>query len=67
MSKTVTCNGESHETSSETLTQFLEELSLAGKRIAVELNKEIVSREKYQNTQISDGDSIEIVHFVGGG
>lgn len=42
-------------------------LNLAGKRIALEKNGEIVSRSQYSEQWISDGDHIEIVVAVGGG
>ncbi|MBY9080335.1 sulfur carrier protein ThiS [Paenibacillus sp. HN-1] len=37
------------------------------RRLVVELNGEIVSREEYDNIMLADGDRIELVHFVGGG
>ncbi len=40
---------------------------LDGRKIAVERNLEIVPRSAYQGTAITDGDRIEIVHFIGGG
>ena len=54
-------------TSSKTLPELLKELELADKKVAVELNKSIVSRELYSSTELSEGDNLEIVHFVGGG
>jgi sulfur carrier protein len=36
-------------------------------RVAVELNRDIVRRELWAEKQLSDGDKLEIVHFVGGG
>jgi sulfur carrier protein len=36
-------------------------------RVAIELNREIVSREQWPQTRLHDGDRLEIVHFVGGG
>ena len=46
---------------------LLEEVGLAGKKIAVELNREIITRSSYDATVIKSGDNIEIVQFVGGG
>jgi sulfur carrier protein len=46
---------------------LLEELSLAGKRVAVERNGEIVPRSRYGETSLSEGDQLEIVVAVGGG
>jgi thiamine biosynthesis protein ThiS len=36
-------------------------------RVAVELNRDIVPRDRWQETLLKDGDRLEIVHFVGGG
>jgi sulfur carrier protein len=47
--------------------QLLEELQLRSGRVVVELNRDIVSREKHSSTLLKEGDVLEIVHFVGGG
>lgn len=47
--------------------RLLEALELAGKRVAVEKNGEIVPRSRYQDTVLADGDALEIVVAVGGG
>ncbi len=62
----ITVNGEKMNFSG-TVSQLLEVLEYNEKRVAVELNYNIVSKSKYGNTEISDGDTIEIVRFVGGG
>jgi thiamine biosynthesis protein ThiS len=36
-------------------------------RVAVELNRELIPRDQWPSTRLSDGDKLEIVHFVGGG
>jgi thiamine biosynthesis protein ThiS len=36
-------------------------------RVAVERNRELVPRDRWATTPLSDGDKLEIVHFVGGG
>ena len=46
---------------------LLVELDLAGKRVAVEKNGEIVPRSCYARTSLADGDALEIVAAVGGG
>jgi len=46
---------------------LLEVLELAGKRVAVEKNGEIVPRSKYADTRLAEGDALEIVVAVGGG
>jgi sulfur carrier protein len=50
-----------------TFTQLLEELALAGRRLAVERNGEIVPRSSFADARVSDGDRIEVVIAVGGG
>lgn len=50
-----------------TLAALVDHLGMKADRIAVELNLEIVARPKWQETQLKDGDKLEIVHFVGGG
>jgi sulfur carrier protein len=61
-------NGENREVPDRsTLDDLVSELSLAPARIAVELNKLVVRRDKWAQTPLADGDRIEIVHFVGGG
>jgi sulfur carrier protein len=49
------------------VTELISELALAGKRIAVEKNGEIVPRSRYAETRLADGDRLEIVVAVGGG
>lgn len=49
------------------LMQFLQENGYREKRVAVERNGEIVARADFQDTVLSDADTLEIVHFVGGG
>ena len=50
-----------------TLHALIEALELKSDRVAVELNREIVARDCWSQTQLKDGDRLEIVHFVGGG
>ena len=47
--------------------RLLDALELAGKRVAVEKNGEIVPRSRYAETRLADGDTLEIVVAVGGG
>lgn len=60
-------NGEYREVSSKTVVDLLESLGIDPKRVAVELNMEILPKAEYSEKAIADGDKIEIVHFVGGG
>ena len=50
-----------------TLAALVEALDMKSDRVAVELNRDIVSRERWPQTLLKDGDRLEIVHFVGGG
>jgi thiamine biosynthesis protein ThiS len=49
------------------LSALIERLGMKTDRVAVELNREIVPRNRWDDTQLVDGDRLEIVHFVGGG
>lgn len=50
-----------------TVAQLIDELQLAGKRIALEKNGEIVPRSRFGEERLQDGDRLEIVVAVGGG
>lgn len=50
-----------------TAAQLVEALALGQRRIAMEVNEEIVPRSRYPQYQFTPGDRIEIVHAVGGG
>lgn len=64
----ITVNGEIHElearSSLESLVQLLD---LKGKRLAIEVNQEIVPRAQYPGFELSERDRVEIVHAIGGG
>jgi sulfur carrier protein len=47
--------------------ELLESLGLAGKRLALEINREIVPRSQFGHYMIQPGDRVEIVHAIGGG
>lgn len=64
----VQINGESREVrEGSTLAGLISDLALTPARIAVELNQKVVRRDQWDETILSAGDRIEIVHFVGGG
>jgi sulfur carrier protein len=63
----ITVNGENKIITEMSLLQFLESLGIDPRRVAVELNTDIVSKSAYETTILQDGDRMEIVHFVGGG
>ncbi len=50
-----------------TLVGLLEQLQLKDDRVAVERNRVIVARADWESTVLEAGDTLEIVHFVGGG
>ena len=65
---TLTINGEDREFSSpSTVASLLAELGLKSDRVAVELNRDLLPRDRWNDTPLNDGDKLEIVHFVGGG
>jgi len=49
------------------LASLIAQMGMKPDRVAVELNREIVPRGDWPQTNLSDGDRLEIVHFVGGG
>src|ERR1700730_14405151 len=49
------------------VSKLIERLSMKEDRVAVELNRNIVPREQWGDTTLSEGDRLEVVHFVGGG
>ena len=51
----------------KTVSEYLMTINYDLKRIAVERNGDIVSKSQYDVTVLEDGDSLEIVNFVGGG
>jgi len=61
-------NGESKEYADDsTVADVVEQLGLSGKKIAVELNKEILPFDQYSSNALSASDRLEIVHAIGGG
>jgi thiamine biosynthesis protein ThiS len=64
----ITINGSSRPLAGPTtIKALLAELGLDPVRVAVEYNRDILPRERFAATTIEDGDTIEIVQFVGGG
>lgn len=61
-------NGEAKEfEEGTTLLELVERLSLAPERLAIELNCDVIRRDEWPRVKLSEGDRVEIVHFVGGG
>ncbi|HEV8341277.1 MAG TPA: sulfur carrier protein ThiS [Candidatus Binatia bacterium] len=64
----VQINGEKREIQAAlSVAQLLEQLGIRPGRVVVELNRDIVSRDAFQDKFLKEGDTVEIVHFVGGG
>ncbi len=68
MSVTVTINGERRVLAGGlSIDGLLKELGVDARKVAVERNREIVPKSAFSATRVSDGDKLEIVHFIGGG
>lgn len=63
----VKINGDNLDVAGKTLQEYLDGTSFDPKRIAVERNGEIVPKAQYLETVLADGDTVEVVSFVGGG
>lgn len=64
----IVLNGETRKIEFETdLARLLDHFELPKQRIAIELNGSVIRRSDWAETLVSDGDRIEVVHFVGGG
>lgn len=64
----ITLNGEPYDLDQQlSVADLLRKLSIDPRRVAVEHNLEILRRVRFEDTQVCDGDRIEIVNFVGGG
>jgi sulfur carrier protein len=50
-----------------TVAALVESMTLAGKRLAVEVNEDIVPRSQHARFALSNGDRVEVVHAIGGG
>ena len=61
-------NGDTYEINGRTnLNELLNKLKIQKNKVAIEVNGEIVQKDKYQNLVLVKGDKVEIVHFIGGG
>jgi sulfur carrier protein len=71
MSLTLVLNGQNRTfdalSQPSTLERVIAELALKGDRVSVEHNGEIVPRAAWSETRLTEGDRLEVVHFVGGG
>ncbi|MFV1872320.1 MAG: sulfur carrier protein ThiS [Oleiphilus sp.] len=64
----ITLNGDAFEFDDDAkLADLITHLDLQGKRFAIEVNEEIISRSQHDSFQISEGDQVEVVQAIGGG
>jgi len=64
----ITLNGDTHEVAHPlTIVELLAQLDIDPRRVAVEHNLVVLKRDAFGATTVQDGDTVEIVNFVGGG
>lgn len=63
----ITTNGAAVSIEPLSVQDYLISLDIDPRRVAVELNRDILPKAQYQETLLKEGDTLEIVHFVGGG
>ena len=63
----VTINGKQEQAAGMTILAYLQQAGYTPERVVVEKNLEIIPRESLNNTLLEDGDSVEVLRFVGGG
>ncbi len=56
-----------HVADAMTLTELLLEMDYSGKRIAIEINQEIIPRSEHNTHRLKSDDRVEVVHAIGGG
>lgn len=64
---TLTLNGETFVTEASTVSDLLGELGIDPARVAVEVNLSILRKAEYEAFALKNGDTVEVVNFVGGG
>lgn len=60
-------NGEEKDVDAVNVESLLQALDLAGRPVAVEVNRNLVPKRDHANTPLQDGDQVELVTLVGGG
>ena len=64
----IVLNGETKTLSAAlTVTELLEQMGVAGRRVAVEINQEIVPRSRHAEHRLREDDCVEVVFAIGGG
>ena len=51
----------------EKLSKILQDLKIPIKKVAIEINREIIIKKKLKSIKVKENDVVEIVHFIGGG
>jgi thiamine biosynthesis protein ThiS len=51
----------------EKLSKILQDLKIPIKKVAIEINREIIIKKKLNSIKVKENDVVEIVHFIGGG
>lgn len=64
---TLIVNGDPLSLEGSTVTDLVAQLNLQGRRLAVEVNRDIVPKSEHVTFRLNDGDVVEIVHAIGGG
>jgi sulfur carrier protein len=65
---TIVLNGSDKQVDNNiNVSQLLEELGLTGKRLAVEINQQIIPRSNFTDYKLDENDNVEIVQAIGGG
>ncbi|MEC8566730.1 MAG: sulfur carrier protein ThiS [Pseudomonadota bacterium] len=65
--KQILLNGQPYQTQANFIGELIDELELNGKRIAIELNQQLIPKSRHLSTSIDEQSKIEVVHAVGGG
>jgi sulfur carrier protein len=60
-------NGENLNLNGSTIADLVKQMDLAGKRLAVEVNREIIPKSTHATFTLKEHDTIEIIHAIGGG
>jgi sulfur carrier protein len=63
----LTVNGDTLTLDGTTIADLVTQLNLTGRRLAVEVNRDIVPKSQHGDFTLKDGDVVEIVHAIGGG
>ena len=64
----ILCNGQQQNIPEDTsLSTLLDSLTLPADSVVAEINTQIINRDQYETTRLTEGDKVELIRFVGGG